>query len=192
MQLWHWIRLTTCPLLFGLRVTLLWTRKPPNIASRNISLEREATFLEKIVCIDWSLAYEACANHGVNRAYDLFLTKYKQTYEDSFPVIITPYRGKSSHRRTRLTQGLLKWCKKKNAVYQIPKFIKYPNERPNVMVPSLNYVVIFSKFTKVLSLILFYFLFRSILTYECLLTYVGLHVRHKLTICWRFHCILLT
>jgi len=30
---------------------------------------------------------EACANLDVNKAYDLFLTKYKQTYDDSFPVI---------------------------------------------------------------------------------------------------------
>ena len=80
-------------------------KKPVNIASRNMSVERKATFLQKIADVDWSPTYEACANLDVNKAYDLFLTKYKQTYDDSFPVITKAYHGKLSPRKSWMTQG---------------------------------------------------------------------------------------
>src|SRR6218665_1113103 len=79
-------------------------KKPVNIASRNMSVERKATFLQKIADVDWPPC-EACANLDVNKAYDLFLTKYKQTYDDSFPVITKAYHGKLSPRKSWMTQG---------------------------------------------------------------------------------------
>src|SRR6218665_3454494 len=53
------------------------------------------------------------------------------------PVNTKAYHGKSSKRKSWMTQGLFKSCKMKNALYL--KFIKNPNERnQNICVTYRN------------------------------------------------------
>ena len=80
---------------------------------KTFSALTKPTFLQKIADVNWCPIYEAGANLDVNKAYDLFLTKYKPTYDESFPVITKAYYGKSSPRNPGWLRAYFSHVKRK-------------------------------------------------------------------------------
>jgi hypothetical protein len=92
--------------------------------SRLITEERIDNFGESLSRLNWSSVSDACFNGETNKAYDLFLTQYKNTYEKAFPKICTKRKNGSSFNQPWMTKGLLKSSRKKEQLYL--KYVKNP------------------------------------------------------------------
>lgn len=104
------------------------TKLPTKSATDNfriISNEGISTFQEALSTIDWSPITQACINYDPNKAYDDFMTIYKELYDRVFPISVSRGR-KVTLKNPWMSQGLLKSCKTKNSLYL--KYIKNPNE----------------------------------------------------------------
>ena len=78
---------------------------------RLINEETKGLFNTSLSAINWTAVSEACFNGDVNKAYELFITHYKDAYTRAFPIIVE--KNKPRFKQPWMTKGLLKSSKKK-------------------------------------------------------------------------------
>ena len=91
---------------------------------RIINEERKKLFDKSLSEIDWSMVSDACESGSADRAYELFLGKYKDAYDNAFLLVKKNVNIKVRYKQPWMTKGLLKSSKKKSLLYL--RYLKNP------------------------------------------------------------------
>jgi exonuclease III len=93
---------------------------------RIINEERSEQFKSLLADSNWDNVSTACNNGDADGAYEVFIEKYKNAYDQAFPIVSKKNNAKGSRfKQPWMTAGLLKSSKKKASLYL--KYIKNPN-----------------------------------------------------------------
>jgi hypothetical protein len=79
--------------------------KPSVGTHRLITGPKKTAFNEALALIDWSPVLEACANQNANEAYDLFQSKYMESYNEFFPLTLNNCGRNSTPKKTLDVKG---------------------------------------------------------------------------------------
>lgn len=91
---------------------------------RTVTPERTNKFKDLLRENDWSPIYKLCEENEPNLSYDLFMEKFKDIYNEAFPIRYQKATKKNTYYQPWMTQGLLKSSRKKEKLYL--KYIKNP------------------------------------------------------------------